>query len=415
MASHDPPAEAAAPAAVPGRTVVVLGAAVVSGIAGYVVLVLTARFLDPVENADFLVFWGALFGVFGVLIGISSETTRAVFAARGSAEPLADRRARIIPVSAAIGLLTVVVLGLSGLWWAEHLFGERWQVLLPVMLVGVALFSLHCGVAGTLAGRSEWGRYATLVAAEPTVRVTAVALVAATTASVGGFAAASSLAAGTWVVFVLVSRRYRSVLDARADVVLRPYLGNVARTCSAAAASALLLVGFPVLLRLTTPDETFSGAAPLILAVSLSRAPLLVPLGAYQSIAVTKVMSGGLASLRVPALVVAAATAVGVVLAYLLGPAILRLLNPDYDVAGSTFSLLVVAAGLISLLTLTGAASLALDRHTAYAVGWVGATAVAAAILAMPLSMDTRVVAALVVAPLVGMPLHLVRLPGRRG
>ena len=220
-------------------------------------------------------FWGALFGVFGVLIGISSETTRAVFAARDSGEPSAAGGARVVPVSAAIGLLTVVVLGVSGLWWAEHLFGDRWQVLLPVMLAGVAIFSLHCGVAGTLAGRSEWGRYATLVAAEPTVRVTAVALVAATTASVGGFAAAGSLAAGTWIVFVLVSRRYRSVLDARADVVLRPFLGNVARACSAAAASALLLVGFPVLLRRDHARRDVRAAAPLILAVSLSRAPLL--------------------------------------------------------------------------------------------------------------------------------------------
>ena len=67
----------------------------------------------------------------------------------------------------------------------------------------------------------------------------------------------------------------------------------------------------------------------------------------------------------------------------------------------------MVAAGLVSLLTLTGAASLALDRHTAYVVGWVGATAAAAVVLAMPLSMETRVVTALLVGPLVGMPLHL--------
>ena len=61
MASHDPTAEALIPQAKPRRTVVVLGAAVVSGIAGYLVLVLTARHLDVADNADFLVFWGALF------------------------------------------------------------------------------------------------------------------------------------------------------------------------------------------------------------------------------------------------------------------------------------------------------------------------------------------------------------------
>ena len=85
MASHDPTAEALVPRAKPRRTVVVLAAAVVSGIAGYLVLVLTARHLDAAENADFLVFWAALFSVFGVLVGIASETTRAVFAGESEA------------------------------------------------------------------------------------------------------------------------------------------------------------------------------------------------------------------------------------------------------------------------------------------------------------------------------------------
>ncbi len=136
--------EATAPVSRPRRTVVVLGAAVVSGVAGYVVLVLTARFLDAAENADFLVFWGAMFGVFGVLIGISSETTRAVFAGRESAAA----GVRVVPISAALGVGSVVVLGLTGLWWGPHLFGPRWQTLLPVLLLGVALFAVHCGLGG---------------------------------------------------------------------------------------------------------------------------------------------------------------------------------------------------------------------------------------------------------------------------
>ena len=125
------------------------------------------------------------------------------------------------------------------------------------------------------------------------MRVIAVALVATVGASVGGFALACAGAAGTWLLFVLVFRDYRRAWHARADVGRGQFLGRVLGACSAAAASALLLVGFPVLLRATTSDAEFATAAPLILAVSLSRAPLLVPLGAYQTIAVTKVMTGG--------------------------------------------------------------------------------------------------------------------------
>ena len=74
---HDAPAR-------PRSTLSVLGAALTSGLAGYVVLVLAARGLDPAVNAQFLVFWGTVFGFFGVLIGVTTETTRTVFASRGT-------------------------------------------------------------------------------------------------------------------------------------------------------------------------------------------------------------------------------------------------------------------------------------------------------------------------------------------
>jgi hypothetical protein len=388
----------------------VLGAAVISGIAGYVVLVLTARYLDPVENADFLVFWGALFGVFGVLVGTTSETTRAVFAARTLDLSTRDG-VRVVPVAAAIGAVSALVLGVSGLWWGARLFGDSWVGLLPVLLVGLVLFAVHCGLGGALAGRAEWDRYAGLVAAESTARLVAVGVVAVIGASVAGFALASAAAAGTWMIFVLVSPKYRLAVAARADVPLSPFLVRILGACSAAAASALLLVGFPVLLRVTTSDAEFAAAAPLILAVSLARAPLLVPLGAYQSIAVTKVMMGGLRALRGPALAVVVATFAGVLLAYPIGPAVLKLLNPDYEIAGATFSWLVAAAGLVALLTLSGAASLALARHTAYVGGWFTATAVTTVVLVFPWTMETRTVVALLAGPLVGIPIHLLRWP----
>jgi hypothetical protein len=376
---------------------------VVSGAAGYVVLVLTARFLDATENADFLVWWGAMFGVFGVMIGISSETTRAVFAAR-------DRPAtgaRVVPISAALGAGAVTALATTGLWWAPHLFGSRWSALLPVLLVGVLLFAVHCGLAGAVAGRAEWGRYAAMVGAEPTMRVLLVAVVAVVGAGVDSFATASAVAAGTWVLFVLGSPHVRAAWTARADVRTGPFLRRVFQACSASAASALVLVGFPVLLRATSSDAEFGRAAPLILAVSLSRAPLLVPLGAYQGIAMTKVMVGGVRTLKVPVLVVVAATACGVLLAYPVGPRVLRMLNPEYDVSGATFSGLVAASGMVALLTLSGAVSLALDRHASYVLGWVAATAVTVVVLSLPWSMDSRTVAALLLAPVVGIPLHL--------
>ena len=91
----------------------------------------------------------------------------------------------------------------------------------------------------------------------------------------------------------------------------------------ASSATAALVVGFPLLLRLTTSDAAYSTAAPLILAVSLTRAPLLIPLGSYQGVAITHFVDHpdrviGLLA-RIGA-VVAVITAVGSGLASLIGP-----------------------------------------------------------------------------------------------
>jgi O-antigen/teichoic acid export membrane protein len=388
-----------------GAAPAVLAAAAVSGIAGYVVLVLVARYLTPAANAEFLVFWGALFGVFGVLIGIATETTRAVHSAP---EVGVGPGARVLPEVALLAACVAVVLGLSGLVWAPAVLGPEWPRLLAALVVGTVLFASHCFVAGTAAGRGDWTTYALLVGSEAASRLVLVVAAALAGALVGGLAWAVSLACGAWVlVSLLPAARTSGVLAVTGDVSRAGLRRRLVAACTASGASALLLVGFPVLLRLTTSDVVFAGAAPLILAVSLSRAPLLVPLNAYQNVLVTRVASHGIGAMRSTAGLLAGATVVGAVAAVPLGPAVLRVINPEYDVAGPVFGLLVLAAGLVGSLTLTGAASIALDHHTVYVLGYVVATSVATLLLLLPLSLETRVVVALLVGPLAGIGIHL--------
>jgi hypothetical protein len=119
------------------------------------------------------------------------------------------------------------------------------------------------------------------------------------------------------------------------------------------------------------------------------------------------VASHGIGATRTPAALLAGATVVGAVAAVPVGPAVLRVINPEYDVAGPLFGLLVLAAGLVGSLTLTGAASIALDHHTVYVVGYVVATSVSTLLLLLPLSLDARVVVALLVGPVAGIGIHL--------
>ena len=59
------------------------------------------------------------------------------------------------------------------------------------------------------------------------------------------------------------------------------FLRGAAHSIAAAGASAILVMGFPVLLKATSGDLGAAGGV-VILAVTLTRAPLLVPLTAMQ-------------------------------------------------------------------------------------------------------------------------------------
>lgn len=382
----------------------VLVAALVSAVAGYVVLVLAARALDPAANARFLVFWGAMFAVFGTLIGITTETTRTVFAGRD------DRAAgaRLVPVTLSVGGVIATVVGLSGPLWAPELFGDDWPVLLAAMVVGVVLFVVHATLGGAAAGLAEWRTYSTLVGLESVVRLVLCAVVVAVGAHANALAWAVAGACGTWVLLSAVSPGLRRLWGVRADVAPRGLVRRLATACTASGVSALLLVGYPVLLAATTPDAVFAGAAPLLLAVSLCRAPLLVPLGAYQNVVVTRVAAHGVSALPPVLAGLAGLTVVGALAAWPIGPWALRVVNPDYHLDGPVFAGLVLGAGLVALLTITGAAAVALDHHGVYLAGWVAATLTAIVTLLVPWGLEARVVASLLTGPAVGVAVHLV-------
>ncbi len=385
-------------------TALVLGASLVSGVSGYLALILAARTLSRADNAEFLVFWGTVFALYGVLIGVTTETTRAVTTTRD------DRPAttRLLPVVVGFGLTLVAIVALSGLVWAPAVLGEDWVSLLGATALGSALFAVHVAVSGVASGRGAWSGYSLLVAGETASRLVLFVVVALTAASVTGFAMASAVASGFWLVATLFSRRYRDLWNQRVQADVRGLLRRLVASCSATGVSALLLVGYPVLLRVTTPDNVFAGAAPLVLAVSLCRAPLLVPLGAYQNVVVSRVAAHGVRAL-VPVLVgLGGITAVGALAAWPVGPWALRLVNPDYHVDGPVFAGLVLGAGLVAVLTMTGAAAVALDHHTVYLAGWIAATVTTVGVLLVPGMLEARVVTSLLVGPAVGVLVHLV-------
>lgn len=422
LVTTQPPGESPAAATISPRSATVVGlASLVGAASSYVVLLVAARTLDKAENAEFLAFWSLLFWVFGVLAGVQNEATRAVSARERDAAPTgradAAGGARVLPAGLLVGAGLALLLAATSPLWGARVLGDAWGWLVAVVAVAGLAYSGHSAVTGSLAGRRAWTPYASTVAAEPTARLVLVLVVLALGATTVGLQTASGAAAATWLLLVAASRHVRAGATARADVDRATFLRHVSHTLVAGTASAALVVGFTVLLRATSDPAAYATAAPFVLAISVTRAPLLVPLTAYQGVAISHFLAhrdAGVVRALWPSLRLvlgggaAAALAVG-----LVGPWAMELLfGEGYRVPGGQLALLTAAAAGLAVLTLTGAAVLALGRHRAFATGWVLATTTSVVLLFVPLPLEARGILSLGVGPLVGIAAHAVALRG---
>lgn len=391
-------------------------ASLFSAAVGYIVIVVAARTLDKQDNAAFLTFWAVIFLVIGVLGGIAVETTRAAKSSSSLPETSprpagGGGRTRMGPIALGIGAGTGIVLAASSPLWAPPVFGSDAAVLVPVVCLTAVFYAGHAVLMGEFGGLQRWGVYSRLVASESAVRLAILGIVVILGASVAGLAWATAAGVAAWLLFLALSPQSRQAFMLRADTGTRPYLRTVWHACMAAAATASLVVGFPVLLRLTTADDVYLESAALLMALSLTRAPLMIPLQAYQGVAITHFMSRRSEGLKAVApifgLVLGVAVA-GAAAAWLIGPWLMvAIFGEHYEMSGLVLAALTFDAGFLALLTLTGALTIALNRHRAYSLGWVTACAVSFAMLWLPLDIETRTMMSLAAGPLCGIAVHL--------
>ena len=180
-----------------GAPTAVLAAAAVSGVAGYVVLVVVARYLTPATNAEFLVFWERCSGCSAS--SSASPPRRPVPCTRRREHPSARAPECCLRWS-CLAMCLAVVLGASGLVWAPRVLGPEWPGLLAALLVGSLLFASHCFVAGAAAGRGDWTTYSLFVGSEAVSRLVLVGAVVLAGGLVGGLAWAVALACGAWLL-----------------------------------------------------------------------------------------------------------------------------------------------------------------------------------------------------------------------
>ena len=422
------------------QSLALLGSSLLAAVSTLLVTMIAQRALNGSELTEFLLFWAALFTVTGIITGIQPEITRAVGTARtravadralanraasggaASAEGSAPQGTRVVTVTAALGAIAGALVLVSSPLWAGQQIPHSAAVGVTVMAVGVFLYALQATMSGVTAGEDRWYLFAAVGGLESAGRLILMLAAALMIPSLAGLEVATVVPMGLWLILAFVTVSGRRLWAARADVPARRLSTNILWSFLSSAAAAVLMMGFPNVLKASGAAESEPVVlGTLILAISITRSPIMIPLQAFQGVAVSaflKQRHRPVAAFIKPAAAVVAVGAVGALAAYLVGPLLFRLIYPPaagaesaYEAAASgiTLGALVFASALLALMTLSGNMALAVNQHRIYLAGWVVAAAVTLSLaFLVPAPLVPRAIVALAVGPVCGFVVHMV-------
>ncbi|GAA4803086.1 hypothetical protein GCM10023200_45380 [Actinomycetospora chlora] len=352
----------------------------VSGLIVNVYLAVVARALPPAEYATFGSFWAlALVLGFGAFLPLEQELARRL--------PLpGDRRALLRAAVGAAGVLTVIallVLLVTLPVVSRSLDGD-----VSSLLALVALCVVSAGqflVRGTLIGTDRLVRHALVMVLDAVARLgIAVAIFVVGGASASAFCWALVAAIALAHVPQLPGAWRRAVAWARPAPGPRPPATTRALTRDAlpllvgSVCAQLLLNGLPVLVVAEAGEGSEAAAGVFVAAFTLAKAPLsmVVPLQSAVVPTLTRLMAADrraevLLMLVKGVAVLGAVAAVGVPLAWWLGPSVVSLVfGPDYVIGG--LDLAIILCGVLAHIGLVVVTQVhvARGRHRDVALSW---------------------------------------------
>ena len=398
---------------------------------GYLVMLIAGRALGPAEYPLFATYWGAFFALGGVANGLMQEATRAVRSARATAVGGDSRapgpgtsgsggRVRLLPAGLVLGLALAAAVVVSAPAWSALGLPTFSGAGVVIMAFGILGFTLQAATAGALSGTERWGLYAVLLTVDAALRLVVAGVAWRLGDAALGFALATVAGTLTWALLAVLSPATRSALASALDVGRRRFWRNTGAAMLASAGTSALVTGFPLFVTATVRS---SDPAPLvgavILAITLTRAPLLVPLTSFQSAIIVYFVHRrelGARALGAPLGLVTAVGIVGAGAAWLVGPWLIRVLfGAEFELPGAVLAALTAASVGTAALMVTGNAALASDRHLLYNAGWwVAVLAAAVLLVAVPGPLDIRSAVALLAGPGLGVAVHVAGLAAGR-
>lgn len=387
--------------------VVVLVATGISGLSGFASTLLVAGVIGSSRYAVFAIFWSMLYLLIGALSGIQQEVTRATFRTQFSSTRVS--RARNFAVVGAV-LVFALVVG-SATFWVDFVFPEEgWPLVWPVA-VGAASYVGVATFAGSLFGIGEWTTLAVTIATDGVMRVAAlsVALLFSSDIPTLAWAVAIPFPVTLMVIWPIFRRRLVGMSDL--DVGYRKLTANVASTIAAATATAVIISGFPLVLGVTSLGAPTEQLSILILAITLTRAPVVITAMSLQGYFILRFREDPLSVWRTLWLGFAAVAALAALLAlvgFAIGPGVLvAIFGEGYRIDGGVIAGLVGSSALVGALCISGPAELAAGRHASYAAGWILGAIGTIGILLIPADLTARVMSSLIVGPSIGLVVHV--------
>lgn len=382
------------------------------------IIIVVARMLSVEDNKEFLVFWALLFGLFGIQSGIQNETTRATT----SPSPAG---ARVLHAGLLWGAVFAVAIAVTSPLWGTHMLPHSASTAIVVLAITAFLYPVYVSLLGSLGGGRLWEWFGSSLLIEVGLRVLFVMVAAVIGAGLGGFETASAAAVLTLGVVILIGRTPRGMLGRRADVPWGRLLRQQALAMLSTACTAVLINGYPALVSLTNPESSLGlpprEAAALMggcmLAVSFTRAPIMMPLTVFVGVAISSFVGhqGSVwAAIRRPFLLLLGVGTIGAAAAWPIGPWFMQIVKPEYDLPGWYFAALTLSSVFMAWLMILGALAIATDHHVLYVAGWGVASAVGAACLLLPLHLTVTTLLSVSAGPLTGCALLLIALPRLR-